>query len=619
MRSRVLIAGGALVLALGCSPTAPPHGQGLPTPRITGLDAPTPVLVGTVLAVRGLDLDRVGPVAALVVQADGSEWALDEHAAPEGTGDERSFLASDALVSALGDGAHAVTLIVRGDETNTEPWDTSLEIRTTLALSLDAGPSGAVHFEDLVVLHGGGLTTETEGPVSAHVVGDFTPAGGTAVPIDVSLPVELADLGGRDRGVVVLPTALAGPTLRTGALHGTMALESTLASGQTRSAPPVPIDLSFGPPELFALDPSVASLGRIVAVRGAGFLGRGTETTLVRVEGTFTPEGGTAAPFAMELFPRWVSGSELGLVMEAEVQGGTLVATLFGAQRGVLAGTATAVTLSGAAELDGAATPFSLTLGAPRQVVELRFLPGWYESLGHLGLAAAQAQVIDGIAQRIESLYAGHAVEVRTSAVVDYADAGYAVVEIGGPDPNGSGLFGYDNSAGKDVGNLRLFDHIGGANAETQADGFPGYGGVFVESMLWWSSHPELAGTRPVGAPDPDPLFDEVFDPVRAEPATYDEAMGVGGATRVAIVARAIRALANLVGETTAHELGHSLGLAQPYGDPTAFHDVGDGDGCIMDAGAARPLGERMAEPGFSASHFCYDEPDYLSTILAPN
>ncbi len=606
-----------LALLGACSPTSHPLGRGLPTPRITGLAAPSPAIVGTLLSVRGLDLDRVGPVATLTIRAEGLEWTLPERAGGPDDAGARAFVASEALIDGLGDGAHAVELVVGGDEGNSEPWDGSLDVRATLPLALDSGPSGTVHFEDVVVLHGAGFTTATEGPVTAHVVGDFTPAGGGATPVDVVLPVEMADLGGRDRGVLVLTTALAGSGLRTGTLRGTLALESTLASGEARSAPAVALDLDFVAPELFAFDPPVASVGRIVSVRGAGFLGRGGETTLLRVDGTFTPEGGVARPFRMELVPAWTSGAEVGLVLEGRTSMGQLVLALFDAQRGVLAGTATAVALRGTDELDGTATPFMLTLGAPRQVVLLRFLPGWYDSLGHLGLAAAQAQVIEGIAARVEALYAGHAVEVRTSAVTDYAANGYAVVEIGGPDPNGSGLFGYDNSAGKDVGNLRLFDRIGGANAETQADGFPGFGGVFVESMLWWSSHPELGSPRPTGAPDPEPLFDEVFDPVRAEPATYDEAMGIGGAARVAAVARAIRALGNLVGETTAHELGHSLGLAQPYGDPTAYHDAGDGEGCLMDSGFARPLGERMAEPGFAASHFCYDEPEYLSEILA--
>ena len=69
-----------------------------------------------------------------------------------------------------------------------------------------------------------------------------------------------------------------------------------------------------------------------------------------------------------------------------------------------------------------------------------------------------------------------------------------------------------DNTPGKDVGNLRLSDSIGGSNAEVQEDGAPGYGGVFIESYLWWSSHPELSLERPAGAPPVDPLFDEILN-----------------------------------------------------------------------------------------------------------
>jgi hypothetical protein len=610
------------VLLVACSPAStrvPMHPP--PVPRITSVSAPTPIVYGTILRIHGLDLDRVGPVAELVVRASGSEWILAEvSTASDGT-DARPFLTTAALLSGLGDGAHSVELVVRGDEGNSEAYAATLTTTSSLALRLDAAPGGTAHFEDLAVLHGAGFTTATEGAVVAHVIGVFTPTAGGPLAVDAMIPVELADLAARDRAVLALSTDLAGPTgLSAGHLHGTLALESTLTDGQTRRTPPTALDLDLAAPELFALDPSTASIGRIVAVRGAGFLGRpgrSNETTLLRIAATFTPEGGSASPFSMELVPTWTSGAEVGLVLDAHVESGALVSQLFHAQRGVLAGTATPIALRGTAELAGSPTPFSLTLGAPRQVVQLRFLPGWYDSLTRLGLAAAQSQVIDGIVRRIESIYAGHAVDVRTTAPTDYAPNAYAIVEIGGPDPNGSGLFGYDNSAGKDVGNLRLFDRLGGANAETQADGFPGYGGVFVESMLWWSAHPELESPRPTGAPDPEPLFDEIFDPVRAEPATYDEAMGVGGTDRVALVAHAIRALANLVGETTAHELGHSLGLAQPFGDPTAFHDVGDGDGCLMDSGYARPLGERMAEPGFSPSHFCYEEPAYLTEILA--
>ena len=59
--------------------------------------------------------------------------------------------------------------------------------------------------------------------------------------------------------------------------------------------------------------------------------------------------------------------------------------------------------------------------------------------------------------------------------------------------------------------------------------------------------------SRPPGAPDPEPLFDEIFDPVRSQAATRAEIEGSGD--RVAIVARAIRALWQ----------GRKVTLEQPY------------------------------------------------------
>ncbi|MEM9191062.1 MAG: hypothetical protein AAGF12_17895, partial [Myxococcota bacterium] len=105
-------------------------------------------------------------------------------------------------------------------------------------------------------------------------------------------------------------------------------------------------------------------------------------------------------------------------------------------------------------------------------------------------------------------------------------------------------------------------------------------------------------------------------DPVRAEPASLAEVMGSGDATRVAQVDRAIRALASMIGETASHEVGHSLGLARPDGGANTFHNASNGEGCLMDSGGRRPLGERMAQPGFPETRFCEDHPEYLEEIL---
>jgi hypothetical protein len=249
--------------------------------------------------------------------------------------------------------------------------------------------------------------------------------------------------------------------------------------------------------------------------------------------------------------------------------------------------------------------------------VYLKFLPGFYGSLELFGLAAAEGRIEPLVVARIEDIYARWGVEVRLERPTDFSENGYATIEIGGPDPNGVGLFGYDNTPGKDVNNLRLHDAIGGANAETQADGYPGYGGVFVESLLYFSARPGLPGRRPPSSPDPDPLFDEIFDPVRRRAATRAELDGVADtAGRASEVQRALEALAAMVGETSAHELGHSLGLADPYGPSVVFHNSFDGDGCLMDGGGSRPVGERANQPGFALSRLCHSGPDYLDGLF---
>lgn len=615
-----LALGAALALGgAGCGPDGPSRDASGPRPRITTVEAPSPILAGTVVRVAGIALDAVGSGAVLEVAADGTTFEL--ASVPHEEDDAFLFEVSDAMIARLGVGFVEVRLVVSGGAARTEPFADAWELAIDLPLALDAAPSGEVHRNDVAVLRGDGFVGAREGETTAHFVGTFTrDVGGAASGVDVRLPVALAERTARDRAVVVLTTDLGG--VWPGTFEGTVAIESALRGATApRTTRAIATTLHFGAPELFSVEPRMASIGQLLRVRGAGFLGgadRPRETTLLRLEGTFTPEGGSAASFGpVELVPRFESGSDVRLVIETEVTASAVVSRLFGAARGEFVGTATPVVIAGTDEIEGATVPFGFVLGPVRQVVELRFLRGFYESLERFGLAsAAGGPIEEGIAARIEEIYAGVNVDVRLERPDDFDVSAYAVIEIGGVDPNGNGLFGYDNSPGKDVGNLRLFDRIGGANAETQADGYPGYGGVFVESMLWWSSHPDLGVERPLSSPDPDPLFDALFDPVRRAPATLAEVRGEGSAARVAEVRAALDALASIIGETTAHELGHSFGMAQPYGPATAFHNDLDGDGCLMDRGSDRPLGERAAQPGFARTALCYDEPAYLAEIL---
>ena len=82
---------------------------------------------------------------------------------------------------------------------------------------------------------------------------------------------------------------------------------------------------------------------------------------------------------------------------------------------------------------------------------------------------------------------------------------------------------GYDNTPGKDSGNERLYDRIGGVHAVTQEDGYPGYGGVFVESFFGFSTQPPPGIEAHPGA---SPIFDQIFNPLRpstGQPANFTE------------------------------------------------------------------------------------------------
>jgi hypothetical protein len=79
-------------------------------------------------------------------------------------------------------------------------------------------------------------------------------------------------------------------------------------------------------------------------------------------------------------------------------------------------------------------------------------------------------------------------------------------------------------------------------------------------------------------------------------------------------IACAVFVLGNLIGGTLAHEIGHSLGLANPFMD--GFHDNGDEPNRLMDSGGDRPFLERAELQNLGPGVFCDDEYKYLRDIL---
>jgi hypothetical protein len=478
-------------------------------------------------------------------------------------------------------------------------------------VSLAAGKSGALHINDPVVLTGDGFLLGTgEGETRVVVNG-------------VELAARPLPDAPWDRTRVAFPFAPSVAGIKPGAFSGTIVVRNVFAAGADRPAGSLPLAVTIIKPEITAVAPTAASLGQYVDIAGGGFVGEAAdEVTLLHLVGNFTPDGGGhAAAVDLMLVPHFAAGNQLRYVLdEADALG-----RLIDLRRisGSFSGQVTPIARKGADEVTGSPANATLAIAPVKQVIYVRFLPSYLDSLSLYGLVNADALVRARIFAVAARDYAGINVEFRDTPPKDFAL--YSQVDVEGPDPNALGLLGYDNTPGKDVGNQRLFDRIGGVNATTQSDGFPGYGGIFAENFLGFSAHPASR----VAKLDVDPThFDAIFDAVRPDtgtpvstadvragvPALTDGGACVGARDRATRIGCAVFVLGNLVGTTLTHEAGHSLGLADPTGE--AFHDAGDAIDRLMDAGGDRPFEERAELDGQGPAVFCSDEYIYLRTIL---
>ncbi len=106
----------------------------------------------------------------------------------------------------------------------------------------------------------------------------------------------------------------------------------------------------------------------------------------------------------------------------------------------------------------GAAHHTSFRIESVKQVVWVNFVASYVGSLRHFGLRAVDPMIRERVLEVAARDYAGTNMEFRQEKPADYAL--FAQVDLSGPDPNGYGLLGYDNTPGKDVGNDRLYDKI---------------------------------------------------------------------------------------------------------------------------------------------------------------
>ncbi len=451
--------------------------------------------------------------------------------------------------------------------------------------------------------------------------GSAPPCSANGVMInDERVPLKIFERELRRDGDFVFSADLVG--LFPGMLDASVSIVNVHSDYREEMSNPIDWYLNVNPSSLIYVDSEGSSLGGYIDFYGQGFVGgEQDEITEVLLVGEFVPDSGESPrPIDLIIIPTYESGTRIRYVLsEDDALGETIDLRR---ESGTIMGDFTPTFSKGNESVRGETIHSSFRVQLIKQVVYVNFMQGYVDALDMMGLRAADRHVRDAILSRARWIYRGVNIEFRDEEPWDYEL--YTHVDVTGQDPNGLGLMGYDNTPGKDVGNERLYDRIGGVNALTQQDGFPGYGGVFVDSFFAFSLHPPI---DIIPHPSADVLFDVILDPLRpdmGEPvrsAELDYLPEVDGMqcpahsdNRPMVIACAIYMVGNLLGSTMAHEVGHALGLADPYGP--RFHNAGEQPNRLMDSGDKRPFPERTVMGGHGPEVFCRENYVYLQDIL---
>lgn len=607
---------------------------------------PSPVLAGTRLLVGGEGYVAETECVTLAVLLVGGVDGAPEQEVPLDVGsisnnEIEAFISSASVATFGGTGTFDGVLVVRFDAvvgTARFQVETSIsfELVEELTPRITRIVESEVYLNDQVTVLGSGFIGGEEGTTEIVVSGVLTRSDGTTIEArDVRVEAHLVAEEDRTRATFRWTPRIAG--IEPGAFVGTITPQNFHAGfGPTTEGTPVEISWSQMDSVLFGIDPGEVSLGQVTDVTGRGFIGSPSSapdeaegTTSFRLEGQFWPCTGIPnrcspepVPVINEIVGNWESGALVRIPVTVTNAGGYLHSVDFDAPRGRFEGTVTPVLAFGSERRDGIPVrDTTITLDPIRQICWVRFLPDFTGSLALFGIEAVEEEIRSRVLMRLQEIYQppdrpeDHVnVEFRAEEPVDFYAGGYAILDIGGADPNGIGLIGYDVTPAKDIQNLRLWDHIGGANAIGALDGY-GYGGIFIDNTLFWSEHPPL-DERPRGSPDVDPAFDWVFDPVRDVTVARGEYPDGAPAERLAEIEEAISALANVIADIAAHEFGHSLGLAQPFVPDGAYHNAVPQEGCLMDEAADRPFEERARLHGSPGARFCAENLWYLRDVL---
>lgn len=376
---------------------------------------------------------------------------------------------------------------------------------------------------------------------------------------------------------------------------------------------------------------TTVSLGQFLNIHGGGFIGDDVDgNTRLHLKGLIAKPNEENTSINIVIIPQYQQGSLVRYLVNEEDALSALINSR--AETGAFSGTITPAVSWNGIVVQGSSRATAFKVTPVKQVIYIHFLPSYVQSLWYFGLRDLDKYVRQQIFKSSREVFAGLNIELRALKPQDFEL--YSEVEISGPDVNGIGLLGYDNTPGKDIENMRLHDKIGGVNAITQKDGYPGFGGVFIESIWVYSFNPPANLIANNIQEIKTKTFDSIFDPLRSDMVTDNSIIldtdfeanfslpnsgavcSLDNPTKNDIVQCAVWVLGSLISNTMTHEIAHSLGLAgfESVDDPP--HNTSDKPNRLMDSGGNRPFNERASIFGEGPSVICDQAYRYLRRIL---
>jgi hypothetical protein len=491
--------------------------------------------------------------------------------------------------------------------------------------------SGEVYLGQQIPLLGTGFLRPEEGTTWAVIErGSMNTASGRR---DLT-GQRIAVIWGGQRQRAYLPISPGVLGVAQGSFEGDVRLINELRDGTSiRGLRLETVQLALQRSFISTLSPGRGSRGQKIKVQGRGLIAadaaQGYGMTLA-FAGVFTPTGGepidlTGVNALERQADRVESDEQVELAVWYSIDGisgGKRTLSGLGAAPGVFAGRITPKLYDafGGVE-EGLAWEGRFEVLPMRQVIYLKYLPRFSQGLERYGVRNVEVEIRKKILEAAQAPYAAFNVDFRDTPPEDFVD--YATIELSGPDPYGRQAFGYDNSfngVAKDVDNLFLADYIGGYNQGSKDQFDNPFGGIYIESFDYFS--PKLSAKRNGSAnADASPEFDRILGPFMPElggdPVLASE---WPNGPRSAQIQEAIHMIGNVIGNTVAHESGHSMGLAFFPGDREEpgmrFHSEIPFENCLMDAGSDRPFEERANINGKGPAIFCDLDAMYLMEIL---